>query len=152
MKIPMTLYFPDINVWIALTVQTHIHTDLACRWMSQLPASDRVLFTRYTQLGILRLLTNASVMKEAVLTLRYAWAAFDTWSKDPRVEFVAEPPFLDSAFRRATDPFADQPASKWIGDCYLLAFARQANATLVTFDRALHKLALASDCSVTIPE
>jgi len=48
---------------------------------------------------------------------------------------------LDAAFRQATAPFARRPASKWIGDCYLLAYAVESDATLVTFDKALLALA-----------
>jgi predicted nucleic acid-binding protein len=51
----MTLHFPEINVWIALTVRTHTHADLASHWLNQLLAGDRILFSRYTQLGLLRL-------------------------------------------------------------------------------------------------
>ena len=36
---------------------------------------------------------------------------------------------------------AAQHASKWIGDCYLLAFAKESGARLVTFDKALASLA-----------
>jgi predicted nucleic acid-binding protein len=53
------------------------------------------------------------------------------------VEFYPEPRDLDAAFREATAPFASQRASKWVGDCYLLAYAKQSDATLVTFDKAL---------------
>lgn len=147
----MTLYFPDINVWIALTVVEHAHNEAAARWLGLVGSQDRLIFSRYTQLGFLRLLTNPRAM-ERVLTTAGAWTAFDAWLSDPRVGLYPEPPFVDAAFRRATAPFAHQPASKWIGDCYLLAFARQADATLVTFDRALHRLALSSNCAVTAPE
>lgn len=44
-------------------------------------------------------------------------------------------------FGRATEPFALRPAPKAIGDCLLLAFAREIPATLVTFDRGLQALA-----------
>jgi hypothetical protein len=32
-----------------------------------------------------------------------------------------------------------RPASKWLGDCWLLASANGIKATLVTFDRALYQ-------------
>ena len=70
---------------------------------------------------------------------------------DPRVEFYPEPRSVDIAFRRATSPFSDQAASKWIGDCYLLAFAHETGAALVTFDQALHKLAVARGDAAVIP-
>jgi predicted nucleic acid-binding protein len=57
------------------------------------------------------------------------------------VELYPEPRNVDTAFRHATAPFAAQYASKWIGDCYLLAFAKETRTTLVTFDQALLRLA-----------
>jgi len=76
---------------------------------------------------------------------------FDRWLGDPRVKFYPEPRGLDSAFRRATSPFLNQQASKWIGDCYLLAYSREADAQLATFDRALAKVARESGCGVVVP-
>ena len=34
-------------------------------------------------------------------------------------------------------PFAAKAASKWVGDCWLLAFAQATHSRLVTFDQAL---------------
>jgi predicted nucleic acid-binding protein len=102
-------------------------------------------------MGFLRLLTNPSIMKEQVLNTSDAWAAFDTWLDDPRVEFYPEPRSMDTAFRQATTVFSRQPASKWIGDCYLLAFARESDTTLVTFDNALHRLAASSGYPCVMP-
>ena len=106
-----------------------------------LPDDARLIFSRYTQIGLLRLLTNQTAMGEQTLTLRQAWGAYDRWLKDPRVEFYPEPRGLDGAFRHATEAFAAQPATKWVGDCYLLAYSKQSEASLVTFDAALFKFA-----------
>ena len=57
----MKSYFPDVNIWIALTYRGHVHHPLAGRWFDGL-GSEPVLFCRFTQLGFLRLLTNAHVM------------------------------------------------------------------------------------------
>ncbi|MGI8744226.1 MAG: hypothetical protein ACR2NN_16960 [Bryobacteraceae bacterium] len=80
-------------------------------------------------------------MGEQTLTLRKAWHVYDRWLEDPRVEFYSEPRGMDAVFREATLPFAGEPTSKWVGDCYLLAYAKQTRAALVTFDTALHALA-----------
>jgi predicted nucleic acid-binding protein len=53
------------------------------------------------------------------------------------VEFYPEPWGFDAAFREALAPFAARAASKWVGDCYLLAFSKMSEAALVTFDKAL---------------
>lgn len=44
---------------------------------------------------------------------------------------------IEQLFRQLTEPFADKPASNWIGDCYLLAYAKSSDSTLVTCDSAL---------------
>jgi toxin-antitoxin system PIN domain toxin len=147
----MTWFFPDLNVWLALIVKAHPHNAPAWNWMNALSQDDRFTFSRYTQLGILRLLTNDAAMGSQTLTLREAWDVYDDWLADPRVAFHAEPPGLDAAFRHATAPFLGKPATKWIGDCYLLAYARQSGATLATFDRALLTLARKQGCAAATP-
>lgn len=133
----MISFFPDLNVWVALSDQSHVHSAQAWGWLDLLPREARLIFSRYTHIGLLRLLSSEAVMGPATLTLEKAWHAYDTWLSDPRVEFYPEPSGLDAAFREAAAPFAAKPASKWVGDCYLLAFSKESQATLVTFDRGL---------------
>jgi toxin-antitoxin system PIN domain toxin len=141
MKIRMSLFFPDLNVWIALSVAHHRHTGEAWNWMKHIPRDAKLIFSRYTHIGFLRLLTNKSVMGDLTMTLDQAWEAYERWLRDPRVEFYPEPRDIETALRSITRPFARQQASKWVGDCYLLAYAMQTRATLVTFDAALHTFA-----------
>ena len=133
----MTLFFPDLNVWLALSVADHTQRTVAARWLAGISPNDRIVFSRFTQLGLLRLLTNTAVMGDQLLTLKEAWQVYDSWIADPRVEFYLEPRGVDASFRKMTRPFASLPSSKVIGDCWLLAFAADIQATLVTFDRAL---------------
>ena len=50
---------PDINVWLALTFDSHIHHAAAKAWFD--PLSDEVCyFCRLTQQGFLRLATNSA--------------------------------------------------------------------------------------------
>ena len=147
----MTTFFPDLNVWMALSVKTHCHSEAAWKWLSMLPGSPVLIFSRYTQMGLLRLLTTAAVMGEQALNLERAWAVYDRWQHDPRIALYPEPQGLDRAFRQATANFAAERASKLIGDCYLLAFARQSEATLVTFDKALYKFARGEGQAAIVP-
>jgi toxin-antitoxin system PIN domain toxin len=146
----MTSYFPDVNVWMALSIREHVHHEAAIRWIHGILREERLIFSRFTQLGLLRLLTNRSVLGPALNTLE-AWIVFDKWLEDPRVEFFLESRSIDSTFRQATGPFSREPASKWIGDCYLLAFAHETDAALVTFDRLLHRRALQMKYAVLLP-
>lgn len=129
----------------------HPHSAQAWNWLNPLPREAGLIFSRYTHIGLLRLLTNESVMGEQTLTLQKAWAVYDRWLDDPRVSFYQEPRGLDAAFREATAPFGRKPASKWVGDCYLLAFAHVSQAALVTFDKALYELAHKRAHSAVVP-
>lgn len=151
MKIRMTLFFPDVNVWVALSVGRHAHNKVAWNWLKSLPADGRLILCRPTQLGILRLLTNQSVMGDYVKTLKEAWAVYDQWKEDPRVLFFQEPGSLDNGFRQATAPLGKQAASKLVADCYLLAFASGCDATLVTFDGGLRSLAKRLNLAAVAP-
>jgi hypothetical protein len=148
----MTLFFPDLNVWLALSVAGHRHSEDAWNWLNKLPPAVKLIYGRYTQIGMLRLLTNTSVMGDQTLTLRKAWSVYDRWLEDPRVEFYPEPRGIDDAFRQSTGPFGTQPASKAVGDCWLLAYAIAIRASLVTFDRALYELSRKQGQSALIPE
>jgi predicted nucleic acid-binding protein len=146
----MTSFFPDLNVRPALSVAGHVHTTEAWGWLNLVPPESKLVFARYTQIG-LRLLSNESVMGQHTLHLRKAWSVYDRWLEDPPVEFYPEPRDLDAAFREATNPFAGKAASKWVGDCYLPAYAKGTGSTLVAFDRALYNLARKQRCRASVP-
>lgn len=136
----MKSYFPDVNVWVALTYRGHQHHTLAVAWFARVEA-EQAVFCRFTQLGLLRLLTHPAVMRDEVKTQQEAWKAYDQLASDARVAFYAEPgpERVEAALRAltATSRFAPQ---QW-PDAYLAAFARVADLTLVTLDKALGKLA-----------
>jgi toxin-antitoxin system PIN domain toxin len=130
-----TSYFPDINVWVALTYEAHVHHGIAAEWFETLSSEATLAFCRFTQLGLLRLLTATAVMGDEVMTQPQAWAAYDRWWQDPRVELVTEPPELEPRFRALTR--LRQPATKDWADSYLAAFATMGQLTAVTFDKGL---------------
>ncbi len=132
-------------------MSSHSHSEAAWNWLGSIPDGSRLIFSRYTQIGLLRLLANQSAMGQQTLTLQQAWVVYDEWLNDPRVEFHPEPRSINEGFREATASFAKQPASKWVGDCYLLAYAKESHATLATFDSALLRLAHAQHCHAVLP-
>ena len=134
-----TSLFPDINVWVALTYEGHIHHSNAAEWFAGLSQDAGFVFCRFTQLGLLRLLSARAVMNDEVMTQPQAWAAYDRWLTDPRVEFVDEPADTETPFRALTR--LRQPATKDWADSYLAAFATVSQLTLVTFDRGLRSKA-----------
>jgi toxin-antitoxin system PIN domain toxin len=133
--------FPDVNVWLALTYSRHAHHPAAVRWFDSL-AGATVFFCRFTQMGLLRLLTNDHVMEDDVLGQRAAWRAYRRWYDDERVEFLREPesPEFESLFEKRSESI--RPSTKLWADAYLTAFAKTAGLTLVTFDRGFQRMKL----------
>jgi toxin-antitoxin system PIN domain toxin len=127
--------FPDINVWVALTHAQHVHHLVASDWFDSLQPDVRFCFCRFTQLGLLRLLTAQAVMSDDVMRQAEAWAVYDRWLENERVSFAEEPHGLERRFRALTR--GKQAAPKVWADAYLIAFAETSQFTLVTFDRTL---------------
>jgi hypothetical protein len=130
-------YLIDVNLWVALTVSNHVHHELALAWFDDVPLRSSA-FCRVTQMGLLRLLTNATVMGPGALTAAAAWEIYDALLADDRVFFSPEPEGLEGRWRRF---LSDQPSSagRWT-DHYLAGFAAAAGMTLVTFDRRFRQL------------
>ncbi|MGD0481357.1 MAG: TA system VapC family ribonuclease toxin [Terracidiphilus sp.] len=124
-----------MNVWLALVHEIHPHHRVATEWSKSLSSDAVAYFCRFTQLGLLRLLTNESAMREDVLTRQQAWEAFDVLVADPRNRMIDEPAGIDPAFRQQTG--SQRAATKQWADGYLAAFAETAGIQLVSFDRAL---------------
>jgi toxin-antitoxin system PIN domain toxin len=129
-----SLSFPDVNVWLALLRADHIHRSAARRWWDT-ESSEAIVFCRFTQIAVLRLLTTAAAMNNKPLGMTTAWAAYDRLFSDPRVVFMSEAPEIEAEFRNLTSGQAASP--KLWADAYLTAFALQIGARVVTFDQAL---------------
>jgi toxin-antitoxin system PIN domain toxin len=122
-------------VWFALAHDIHPHHDIVAAWGESLDSDTAVYLCRFTQLGLLRLLTNPSAMGEDVLTQSQAWKAFDALLENPGNRMIEEPPRIDTLFRQNTN--RDEVSTKQWADGYLSAFATAAGIRLVTLDRAL---------------
>ena len=129
----ISLSFPDINVWLAVAAPEHIHADIARRWWEQ--QIGTIAFSRFTQLGFLRLMTTAAVMDGKPLTIAEAWRVYDRFYEDDRVTFFSEPPDVEKRFREKATGRTVSP--KVWADAWLLAVAQASEGVLVTFDKAL---------------
>lgn len=126
------MLLPDINIWLALTFDSHIHHPAAKTWFDAL--TDEVcLFCRTTQQGFLRLATNFKAFGSEAVSMSDAWRMFDEFLGDPRVSFAYEPANIEPLWRGYTQRRAFSP--KVWSDAYLAAFALAAGLELVTFDR-----------------
>jgi toxin-antitoxin system PIN domain toxin len=126
------LYLPDVNVWLAIAADGHIHHESATTWFDTLGAGEATL-CRITQMGFLRLLTNPHAMRTDVLTQKDAWRVLDRLREDERVAYSTEPENIEPPWRTITQRLS--PSHNLWTDCYLHAFATALPAVVVTFDK-----------------
>jgi toxin-antitoxin system PIN domain toxin len=124
-------YLVDVNVWVALSTPGHTHHQPAKAWLDS--ATSRLYFCRVTQMGFLRLVTNARVMEVSAISPERAWAVYTLLLQDHRIGFAPEPSGIEDEWHMQTRGH-HQGHNFWT-DAYLAAFASAADLTLVTFDR-----------------
>jgi uncharacterized protein len=121
---------PDVNLWLALVDQRHVHHHQAKVYWGQQSASQ-IAFCRLTMLGFLRLCTNANAVANPKTNVE-AWAIYRQLTALPIVRFLADPPDMDVHFLA----FSTQSSFShrlWT-DAYLAAFALAGGSRLVSFD------------------
>lgn len=131
------MLLPDINVWLALTFDSHVHHPAAKSWFDGLSNDTHCYFCRLTQIGFLRLATNKSVFGKETLTLLEAWQAYDQYVSDPRIALVNEPAGCEFEWRNYTQGRSFSP-QVW-NDAYLAGFAKNGGLEIVTFDKGFAK-------------
>jgi uncharacterized protein len=123
---------PDVNFWLALVFDAHVHHPSALAWFNGL-TSEICHFCRLTQMGFLRLANNPKVFPNDAVTVAAAWQLYDLTSADPRVSFANEPAGLEAVWRQFTH--GQQFSPKLWNDAYLAAFAQAGGYEVVTFDQ-----------------
>lgn len=126
------MLLPDVNVWLALTFDSHVHHPSAKAWFEAL-SGEVSLFCRVTQQGFLRLATNPAIFGYHALTMSDAWRKYDTLQSDRCVSYVEEPPHLEHYWRSFSGRSSHSP-NVWT-DAYLAAFAVAGSYGLVSFDK-----------------
>src|SRR5438046_437488 len=92
---------PDINFWLALAFDPHVHHTAAKNWIDGL--TDEVCyFCRVTQHGFLRLANNPKAFPADAVSLTTAWQLYDATLADARVSFADEPANLETVWRQYT--------------------------------------------------
>lgn len=92
----------DINIWIALSVDTHDTHIPARDWLVKQKEASSLCFCRPTHLGFTRLLTTAVVMRGygyAPYSNIQAWSACDGFLADPRIAFATEPSGIEETWK-----------------------------------------------------
>ena len=123
----------DVGVWHAAAWGRHVHYPAASGWLNR--QADDLVFCRVTQMGLLRLLSNPSIMGADSVNRSQAWRLFDQLWSDERVLWAEEPDELDAVWR-AISARDDRSHKLWTDD-YLAAFAQASDLTLATLDRKL---------------
>src|SRR5260370_41238631 len=96
------MFLADVNVWLALAFQSHVHHSAARTWFERLPDGQDLRFCRMTQQGFLRLSTNPKAFGDEAVALLRAWEVYDALMNDPRITFAEEPPGIEAIWRRYT--------------------------------------------------
>lgn len=120
----------DINVWLALMDERHVH-HARVRHYWEHEAANKLAFCRTTMMGFLRLSTQARVMDNP-LSIDEAWATYRQFLALPLGCFLVEPSGIETQFRALStgSGFADR---LWT-DTYLAAFALTSQCRLVSLD------------------
>ena len=128
----------DSSVWLALALSRHAHHAVAREWLGCAEDPAAIVFCRATQQTLLRLLTNAAVLRpygNPPLTNRQAWAVYEAFLADDRIAFRAdEPAGLAAHWGRYA--LRDTASPKLWMDAYLAAFALAGGYRMVTTDMA----------------
>jgi toxin-antitoxin system PIN domain toxin len=132
----MIVSLPDVNIWIALAAEGHIHHVPTRDWFTAQPDAS-VAFCRITQMGLFSLLTNSHTMGRTPRTILQAWETFGQLRTDRRLVFATEPDRIESAWRPLMTETGIGPSS-WT-DAYLAAFAEAHSYSLVTFDTGFER-------------
>jgi uncharacterized protein len=126
---------PDVNVWLALMDENHLHHEAAIRYW-QNASADQVAFTRVSMMGVLRLSTHPKILSRP-LTIGEAWEAYQSFLALTNTCYLQEPLALDVHFRALS-------TGNWFThrlwtDAYLAPFAIAQGARLVSFDSDFSK-------------
>lgn len=129
--------FLDVNVLVALADSTHRHHLVARAWLDSIEEVGGIVLCRVSQLALLRLLNNATVMGSHVRVGGEVWNVWDELMADDRFRFAEEPFGLEDELRKFTKDFGTNP--KLWQDAYLASFAKAADYRLVTFDAGFQR-------------
>ena len=120
----------DINLWLSLVDQRHLHHPVVRAYWSQ-NGDRQFAFCRVTMLGFLRLITSHKAVANPK-THAAAWSIYQEFKALPNIRFLTEPPHLETSFHSLTTE-VDLPNRMWT-DAYLAAFAITSGSRLVSFD------------------
>ena len=126
-------YLLDVNVFLALVSENHIHHQLVTKWFNT-PGLQWALCS-FTEAGFLR---NATAPRAGQITMAEASAILARMALEPGYRYI---PIVVEWQTLAAPFFRRLYGAKQVTDAYLLGLALREGLVLVTMDKAIHHLA-----------
>ncbi len=127
----------DVNVLLALMHARHVHSSRAIKWLESINSENSICICRVVQMGLLRLLTRKSIMKDDIISASQFWKAWKALMADYRFSFISEPENIELTWKKTTDNFRKGQSAET--DSYLASFAIAADLSLISFDKGFSK-------------
>jgi toxin-antitoxin system PIN domain toxin len=133
MSLPETRYLLDVNVFIALLSEDHVHHQLVTAWFNT--PGLRWAICPFTEAGFLR---NATAPRPGSISMSEATAVLDKIAQAPGYHYLP----VVVGWRTLCRPFFSRLyGTKQVTDAYLLGLAVQDGLVLATLDKAILHLA-----------
>jgi len=124
--------FPDVNVWVALSIPSHPSHFIARNyWRNE--ASAKLVFNRVTALGLVRVCSQSRTFPNGALEPGEAWERYENLIQSDSVTLEPDPDDLEAFLGKWLK--AGIVTSRTVTDAYLAAFAITAGHRLVSFDK-----------------
>jgi toxin-antitoxin system PIN domain toxin len=127
-------YLLDVNVFVALLAENHIHHQLVTEWFNASPSLQWAICP-FTEAGFLR---NATAPSPGQITMSEATAVLARMAQHPGYHYLP----ISAEWHTLCSPFVRRLyGTKQVTDAYLLGLAVLEGLTLVTLDKAVVHLA-----------
>ena len=126
-------YLLDVNVFLALVSENHIHHQLVTTWFNT--PGLRWAICPFTEAGFLR---NATAPRSGQITMSEATAVLARMTQEPGYHYLP----IAADWKTLCSPFFTRLyGTKQVTDAYLLGLALREGLVLVTMDKAIMHLA-----------
>ena len=126
-------YLLDVNVFLALVSENHIHHQLVTTWFNT--PGLRWAICPFTEAGFLR---NATAPRSGQITMSEATAVLARMAQQPGYHYLP----IAAGWQTLCSPFFTRLyGTKQVTDAYLLGLALREGLVLVTMEKAIMHLA-----------
>lgn len=133
MSLPETNYLLDVNVFVALLSENHIHHQLVTAWFNTPDLKWSIC--AFTEAGFLR---NATAPRPGQITMTEATVLLKRLAQHPGYHYLP----IEADWQTLCSPFFPRLyGTKQVTDAYLLGLAVRSGLVLVTMDKAIIHLA-----------